>query len=79
LPHTVIDNEKHPTLACAYLYYYATDVAFETGAEEDGRLAERVEALIGDAIVLADQAGFHVLNAMTLMDNVPAFQTLNVC
>jgi glycylpeptide N-tetradecanoyltransferase len=79
LPSTVIGNEKHPTLACAYLYYYATDVAFKTGAEEDGRLAERVEALIGDAVVLAYQAGFHILNAMTLMDNVPAFKTLKVC
>ena len=75
----MIDNEEHPVLACAYLYYYATNVAFETSAEEDGRLAERVEALIGDAIVLANQAGFHVLNAITLMDNVSAFKTLKVC
>jgi glycylpeptide N-tetradecanoyltransferase len=79
LPSTVIGNEKHPILACAYLYYYATDVAFETGAEGDGRLAERVEALIVDTIVLANQAGFHVLNVMTLMDNVPVFKTLKVC
>ncbi|KAF8234573.1 acyl-CoA N-acyltransferase [Tricholoma matsutake] len=76
LPNTVIDNEEHLILLCAYLYYYTTDIAFKTGAEEDGRLAEHIEALIRAAIVLANQMGFHVLNAMTLMDNVPAFKTL---
>lgn len=79
MPNTVIDNEEHPILLCAYLYYYTTDIAFKTGAEEDGRLAEHIEALIRAAIVLANQMGFHVLNAMTLMDNVPAFKTLKVC
>lgn len=59
--------------------YYATEVAFEEGAEESGRLKKRLEELIGDALVVADQSKFDVFNALTLMDNNSILQDLKVC
>ncbi|KAF8643899.1 hypothetical protein AX16_008915 [Volvariella volvacea WC 439] len=76
LPSTVINNREHGVLEAAYLYYYATSVAFEPSAEDTGRLKHRVQALIGDALVVANQAKFDVLNALTLMDNVPILHDL---
>ena len=32
--------------------------------------------MIGDSLVVADQAAFDVFNALTLMDNVPVLQNL---
>ena len=69
LPSTVINSTKYPILEAAYLFYYASDVAFQDGAE-DGKLKKRLEAMIGDALVVANEAKFDVLNALTLMDNV---------
>ncbi|KAJ7172387.1 Myristoyl-CoA:protein N-myristoyltransferase, N-terminal domain-containing protein [Mycena filopes] len=78
LPSTIIHspNPKYGTLEAGYLYYYATDVAFEDGAEEDGRLKQRLQTLIGDALVIANQAKLDVFNALTLMDNVPILKDL---
>ncbi|KAJ7680973.1 N-myristoyl transferase [Mycena polygramma] len=76
LPSTILHNPKHRMLEAAYLYYYATDVAFEDGADEDGRLKERLQTLVGDALVVATQAGFDVFNALTLLDNVPILKDL---
>jgi glycylpeptide N-tetradecanoyltransferase len=66
-------------LEAAYLFYYASDVAFEGSAEDDGELKKRLQVLIGDALVVADQAKFDVFNALTLMDNVSILQDLKVC
>ncbi|KAJ7109468.1 N-myristoyl transferase [Mycena epipterygia] len=74
LPSTII--HKHETLEAGYLYYYATDVAFEDRAEEDGRLKSRLQTLIGDALVIANQAKLDVFNALTLMDNVSILKDL---
>ncbi|KAJ7905598.1 N-myristoyl transferase [Mycena olivaceomarginata] len=76
LPSTIIHNAKHGTLEAGYLYYYATDVAFEDGADDDGRLKNRLQTLIGDALVIANQAKLDVFNALTLMDNVPILKDL---
>ncbi|KAJ7285742.1 N-myristoyl transferase [Mycena rebaudengoi] len=76
LPSTIIRSTKYGALDAAYLYYYATDVAFEEGAEEDGRLKSRLQTLIGDALVIANQAKMDVFNALTLMDNVPILKDL---
>ncbi|KAL0946633.1 hypothetical protein HGRIS_012830 [Hohenbuehelia grisea] len=76
LPSTVINNPKHDLLNAAYLYYYATDVAFQDHAEETGLLKRRVQDLVGDALVVADQAKFDVFNALTLMDTVPVLKEL---
>ena len=53
-------NPPHSLLEAAYLYYYATDTAFVENAEELGLLKRRLTELIGNAIVLADQAKFDV-------------------
>ena len=74
----MINNTKNPVLEAAYLFYYASDVAFEEGAEEDGRLKKRLEAVIGDALLVANEAKFDVFNALTLMDNVSFLQDLKV-
>ncbi|KIM87248.1 hypothetical protein PILCRDRAFT_815729 [Piloderma croceum F 1598] len=76
LPSTIINHPKHAILEAAYLFYYATDVAFQERAEEEGRLKRRLQDLVGDALVIADQAKFDVFNALTLMDNVPILQDL---
>ncbi|KAJ7774939.1 acyl-CoA N-acyltransferase [Mycena metata] len=78
LPSTIIrsPNPNYGKLEAGYLYYYATDVAFEDGAEEDGRLKQRLQTLIGDALVIANQAKLDVFNALTLMDNVPILEDL---
>ncbi|KAF8503332.1 Myristoyl-CoA:protein N-myristoyltransferase, N-terminal domain-containing protein [Russula emetica] len=78
LPSTVVSNPRHDILEAAYLYYYATDTAFVENAEEHGLLKRRLMELIGDAIVLADQAKFDVFNALTLMDNPMFLQDLKV-
>ena len=35
-------------------------------------------ALIGDALIVANDASFDVFNALTLMDNVPVLHDLKV-
>ena len=79
LPSSIINNSQHGVLEAAYLFYYATDVAFEERAEEEGRLKRRLQDLIGDALIIADQNKFDVFNALTLMDNVLFLQELKVC
>lgn len=64
-----MSHPKHNLLNAAYLYYYATDVVFEGDAEEDGRLKRRLDELIADALIVADQAKFDVFNGLSLMDN----------
>ncbi|TFK76301.1 N-myristoyl transferase [Pluteus cervinus] len=75
LPSTIIGNRKYPVLEAAYLFYYATSVAFDPEAEEDV-LKMRVQSIIGDALIVAHKAGFDVFNALTLMDNVPVLHEL---
>ncbi|KAG8814419.1 glycylpeptide N-tetradecanoyltransferase [Serendipita sp. 400] len=58
---------KYTILDAAYLFYYATDVAFKT--EGDLPLKRRLEELVTDAMTIAAQAKFDVFNALTLMDN----------
>lgn len=65
-------------IEAAYLYYYATDTAFVENAEGHGLLKRRLTELIGDAIVLADQAKFDVFNALTLLDNPMFLHDLKV-
>ncbi len=73
-----MSNPRHSVVEAAYLYYYATNTAFVENAEEHGLLKRRLIELIGDAIVLADQAKFDVFNALTLMDNPMFLQDLKV-
>ncbi|KZV85284.1 N-myristoyl transferase [Exidia glandulosa HHB12029] len=69
LPSTILNSQRHGLLDAAYLFYYGTSVAMQAGAEEDGRLKQRLNDLMQDALTVADQAKFDVFNAMTTMDN----------
>ncbi|KAI9441266.1 N-myristoyl transferase [Lactarius indigo] len=76
LPSTIVAHPRHSLLQAAYLYYYASDVAFQENADDLGLLKRRLTELVGDAIILADQAKFDVFNALTLMDNPLFLQEL---
>jgi len=65
-------------LDAAYLYYYATETAFEPQAEDSGALKRRLENIVKDALIVADRAKFDVFNALSLMDNVPLLEPLKV-
>ncbi|KAF7723798.1 hypothetical protein EC973_001582 [Apophysomyces ossiformis] len=72
LPSTVINNPKHSTLNAAYMFYYAIDIPENHKAskeDEEKYIKDRLNELIKDALVLARNAGFDVLNALKLMDN----------
>lgn len=73
-----MNHPKHNLLSAAYLYYYATEVAFEEGVEEDGKLKKRLEELVNDAFIIADQCKFDVFNGLTLMDNCLFLNDLKV-
>ena len=52
LESTVIGHKKHSTIKAAYLFYYATQVAFEK-EKEDVKLKQRLNMLMKDALILA--------------------------
>ncbi|KAF1990340.1 N-myristoyl transferase [Aulographum hederae CBS 113979] len=64
LESTVIGKNK--VVRAAYLFYYATDAAFQ---DDKKVLKVRLNALMKDALILAKRAKFDVMNALTLMDN----------
>ena len=66
LESSVIGNKMHSNVRAAYMFYYASETAFEEG--EKG-LKERLNALVNDALVLAKKFSFDVFNALTLLDN----------
>ncbi|KAG8891204.1 glycylpeptide N-tetradecanoyltransferase, partial [Tulasnella sp. 403] len=68
LPSSVMKNPKHTLLEAAYMFYYATDVVL-THPDDNDALKKRLTVLIGDLLIVANQAKFDVVNAMTLMDN----------
>jgi glycylpeptide N-tetradecanoyltransferase len=78
LPSTVINNSTYPILEAAYLYYYATETGLQTGDNQEEGVKQRLLSLIGDALVIANEAKFDVFNALTLMDNVPVLEDLKV-
>lgn len=66
-------------MEAAYLFYYASDAAFAEDSEADSILKKRLEALVGDALIIANEAKFDVFNALTLMDNCSFLESLKVC
>ncbi|KAF2643012.1 N-myristoyl transferase [Massarina eburnea CBS 473.64] len=66
LESTVIGHKKHDRIKAAYLFYYATETAFE---DDEAALKVRLNTLIKDALILAKKADFDVFNALTLLDN----------
>ena len=73
----MIKNLTNPILEAAYLYYYATEVGLQPGDNEQ-LVKQQLMSLIGDALIIANEAKFDVFNALTLMDNVPILQDLKV-
>ncbi len=78
LPSSIIGSIQHPVLQAAYLYYYASATVFEQGAEKSGKYKERLHDLIGDALIVANNAKFDVFNALTMMDNLHFLKDLKV-
>jgi len=70
LDSTIIKQKghKHKVIRAAYLFYYATDVAFEENTDQK-KLKDRLNVLVKDVLVMAKKNKFDVLNALTLMDN----------
>lgn len=52
LESTVIQNDKHTDIKAAYLYYYATESAFN---ENEEGLKETLQRLVNDMLILAKQ------------------------
>lgn len=72
----MISNPKHGVLEAAYLYYYASEVAF--ASDDDEKLKKRLNDLLSDALTIASNARFDVFNALTMMDNIMFLQDLKV-
>ncbi|ORX37031.1 Myristoyl-CoA:protein N-myristoyltransferase, N-terminal domain-domain-containing protein [Kockovaella imperatae] len=79
LPSSIMNHKKYDVLEAAYLFYYASDAIFSPcGSSDDAathevkakqKLGERLNALMGDLLILAKNAGFDVVNALTILDN----------
>ncbi|KAG9318813.1 acyl-CoA N-acyltransferase [Chiua virens] len=76
LPSTVINSPKYDVVEACYLFYYASDVAFADGEDMEVKLKKRLTQLIGDALIIANQAKFDVFNAVSLMDNMNFLEDL---
>ena len=68
LESSVINNPKHNNVRAAYLFYYASTLGLGDDVDKKA-LKERLNLLIGDALVLAKRFKFDVFNALSLMDN----------
>ena len=55
LESAIMNNQKYQKLKAAYMFYYASEAAFE---KEEKGLKERLNALVLDALVLAKRVGF---------------------
>ncbi|KAI5809768.1 acyl-CoA N-acyltransferase [Peziza echinospora] len=69
LESSVIQSSKHSVVRAAYLFYYASETAFETGPDAQKNLKVRLNALMHDALIIAKKLNFDVFNALTLLDN----------
>lgn len=61
LPSSIIGHYKYKSIKAAYLFYYAPKGL--------GKDIARNQALIKDALSMAQEAGFDVLNCLELLDN----------
>lgn len=70
LPFSILNNSDHDELGIAYLFYYASNVAFDKPEEEGNQLLKkRLTDLIGDALIIAKSLGVDVFNALSSQDN----------
>jgi glycylpeptide N-tetradecanoyltransferase len=63
LESTVIGNKKHDTIKAAYLFYYASETAFE----DESKLKPRLNLLMKDALILSKKVRDDVLLKRTNM------------
>lgn len=68
LESSVIKSPKHSAIRAAYLFYYASEVGLKEPVDRTA-LKTRLNALMGDALILAKKYKFDVFNALSLMDN----------
>jgi glycylpeptide N-tetradecanoyltransferase len=66
LSSTVIGAKKHQFVNAAYLYYYASETAFQ---DDESKTKVRLNSLVKDVLILAKQEKFDVMNALSLLDN----------
>ncbi|KAI9791549.1 MAG: glycylpeptide N-tetradecanoyltransferase [Piccolia ochrophora] len=69
LDSSVIGKKKHDVVRAAYLFYYASEAAFQESTGDITALKTRLNALINDALILAKGLTYDVFNALTLLDN----------
>lgn len=53
-------------------------MGLQSGDNRDQDVKQQLMSLIGDALIIANEAQFDVFNALTLMDNVPFLKDLKV-
>jgi glycylpeptide N-tetradecanoyltransferase len=63
LESTVIGNKKHDTIKAAYLFYYASETAFE----DESKLKPRLNLLMKDALILSKKVCDDILLKRTNM------------
>ncbi|KAK3901564.1 acyl-CoA N-acyltransferase [Staphylotrichum tortipilum] len=68
LESSVIQSQKYSSIKAAYLFYYASDLAF-SAPDDRVALKTHLNALMADALILAKKHDFDVFNALSLMDN----------
>ena len=85
-PRNACDHGLHFILHATFHHRYSSETFAPRGrlslptqnVDDLGLLRRRLMDLVGDAIILADQAKFDVFNALTLMDNPLFLQELKV-
>ena len=50
----MIGNTRYPVIDAAYLFYYASDAAFDDENGGEAKLQARLKELIGDALIIAN-------------------------
>lgn len=53
LASTIINHDKHKDIRAAYMFYYATETAFEAHGRDQAALKKRLNMLVNDALILA--------------------------
>lgn len=69
LPFSVLQNVQHKELGIAYLYYYASDSAFEEGDGAQEAYKKRLTSLVNDALITAKKFDVDVFNCLSAQDN----------
>ncbi|EDO17054.1 hypothetical protein Kpol_530p24 [Vanderwaltozyma polyspora DSM 70294] len=73
LPFSILNHSVHKDLGIGYLFYYASDADFNYAEryneEATSKLKKRLDLIIRDACILANNSKMDVFNALTSQDN----------